>query len=143
MEEQQRRNYVSVTFRCEPCVRSLGRRAPALAVLGRRNGRWAIFPIDRRGILAAVRAGQSMDPLSAKAASSLGTARHALRDGGPLPDPKTLGRVGMWVHAPDGGRGKGIELACRCCRRRVRRKHAWYYREAERALAEGRADVFV
>jgi hypothetical protein len=97
-----------------------------------------LHPIDRRSILSATRSGVRLD--SDLVAALPGQLEQIER--GEI-SVKELGWVGP-LGAPIAlARGKGVQLCCPRCSHRPRRKVAWYYREAERALAEDRQDVYV
>jgi hypothetical protein len=126
-----------VTLRCRSCAQQLGRSSPALAVvdfsLGEPHGEHVIWRIRR--ITAWQRDRQRFgDPP---------------RPGGgdPLADRAQWESVATVVTDAQGQRSirqpKGVELACPRCPHRPRKRQRDLFELAERALAEGQAEVYL
>ena len=110
---------VEVTVRCGPCLHRRGhlRHVPAMLVLTRKRVIGA-----PRGYLWMVRQ-----------AARMAVARQA---------PAGIGNVvdgTGTLHAPRGG----VELRCRACRHRPRIRMRDLYAAADRAFAEGQAEIYV
>jgi hypothetical protein len=99
-----------VTVRCQPCSRSLGRRAPALVILERAEepDRWSIHQVATWGRRESYEEGSPR-------------ARRRLHSGGPY-TPRSL----------------GLELACRRCPHKPRVRVRTLYALADQAVAKGR-----
>jgi hypothetical protein len=110
-----------VTARCGRCSRSLGHHAPALAILERVDGpqRWVIRKIATWGRDFA-------DEDSPR-------AEHRI-----LPGAEDAISGERRLRRPD-----GIQLACRRCRHKPRRKSADLHREADEAVAKGQDYFYV
>jgi ribosomal protein S14 len=114
----QRVEPAEVTVRCDPCTRRRGylRTIPAMVVLSRRA-----IPGEPGRHLWMVR---QVDRMA--------RARQA-----PVLSGSEIDRGSL--HAPGGG----VELRCRACGYRPRMRLRDLYAAADRALAEGRAEVYV
>jgi hypothetical protein len=107
-----------VTVRCDPCTRSRGflRTIPAIVVLSRRP-----IPGEPGRHVWMVR---QVDRMA--------RARQAPVLGG-VADDRAL------LHAPHGG----VELGCRVCGHQPRKRLRDLYADADQALVEGRAEIYV
>jgi hypothetical protein len=116
-----------VTVRCRSCAQRLGRSSPTLAVVGfSRPGDHSIYRIKRVPAGQADPADPPTDPLADRAwwvsVASVVTDARGKRS----------------IRQP-----KGVELACRECPHRPRKRQRDLFKLAEQALAEGRTEIYV